>query len=532
MSDRNLVITGMMGTGKSSIGRLVAQELKRKLVDTDAETEKRFGKSISQIFKSEGESAFRKAELELCKELAKERNLVIATGGGFLLSLQSLRLMDSAEIFCLNASAQTICERTQKNSKRPLLSGNSADRSTERIQDLLSERLAAYQRIFHQIHVDQREKREIAQEIIARFNNNDDLIHSSTRFFRMPCAPSYAHLVKENLLSDLGKRLKWAGLNAPRIVVISNDILKSLHGETIEKGCSTENIRCEWLIMPDGEHNKTLQTVQGLFKQMLALGVKRDDVVVAFGGGVVGDVAGFVAASYMRGLRLVQIPTTLLAMVDSSIGGKTGVDLDEGKNLVGAFKQPVMILADPLVLNTLPVEDFRSGMAEVIKHALIADPELFELLENGASLSHQELVTRACAVKIRIVEADPFEQGQRALLNLGHTFGHAIEKVSQYSIRHGYAVSLGLVMACELAHRLHLWDASLRKRVELLLTRFELPIQLKGFEANHILDAMRHDKKATAQGMQFVLPHTVGDVRLAQVTDQSAIRAAVQSAIK
>ena len=204
--------------------------------------------------------------------------------------------------------------------------------------------------------------------------------------------------------------------------------------------------------MPEGEQYKTLETVSDLYTQFLAARLDRRSTVVALGGGVVGDLAGFAAATYLRGVHFVQVPASLLAMVDASVGGKTGVDLPQGKNLVGAFKQPDLVVIDPDVISTLPTAEFRSGLAEIVKHGVIDAPDLFSRLEDEGPTSMSHMIVEAVRVKVRIVEEDPFERGRRAILNLGHTFGHALELVSNFSVRHGEGVALGMVAAAAMAH--------------------------------------------------------------------------------
>jgi 3-dehydroquinate synthase len=273
--------------------------------------------------------------------------------------------------------------------------------------------------------------------------------------------------------------------------------------------------------IPAGEQHKTLATVQTIYDAFLTAGIDRKATVVALGGGVVGDVAGFVAATYMRGLNFVQCPTTLLAMVDASVGGKTGVDLPQGKNLVGAFKQPTAVLADITTLKSLPQAEFASGMAEVIKHGLIGNPELFERLESGdwrltpqspASTLHS-LISTAIEVKRAVVQEDPFENGRRATLNLGHTFGHAIEQVSGYRVRHGEGVAMGLVAAANLSARLEDCDPALQNRIEKVLQAQGLPIRIPAeFDPEGIYKAMFSDKKKAAGKLRFILLRDVGDV--------------------
>ena len=228
-------------------------------------------------------------------------------------------------------------------------------------------------------------------------------------------------------------------------------------------------------MVPEGEEHKTLATVAALYPQFLAGGLDRKSPVISLGGGVVGDMAGFAAASYLRGVPFVQIPTSLLAMVDASVGGKTGVDLPQGKNLVGAFKQPELVIIDTAVLQTLPAAEFKSGLAEVVKHGILGDPDLFEELETHGPTSMMHLVADAVRVKVEVVEEDPFEQGRRATLNLGHTFGHALELVSEFSLRHGEGVALGLIAAANMAAELGRCDPELAVRIRDVIERLGLP---------------------------------------------------------
>lgn len=270
---------------------------------------------------------------------------------------------------------------------------------------------------------------------------------------------------------------------------------------------------------PAGEQHKNLQTVNTLYSQLLAAGLDRTGTVVALGGGVTGDMAGFVAATYMRGVKLVQCPTSLLSMVDSSVGGKVGVDLPEGKNLVGAFKQPVAVLVDLETLHTLPEDEFASGMAEVVKHGVLDNPELFEWIEqNGSELkpSHpfmEPLVTDAIEVKRATVQDDPYElHGKRALLNLGHTFGHAIEQVSGYEVKHGYGVAMGMVVAARISAELTHADALLPTRIENTLTSVGLPTRIPAeLNVDQIIAAMGSDKKKKAGKLRYILPRALGE---------------------
>ncbi|MBK8901173.1 MAG: 3-dehydroquinate synthase [Anaerolineaceae bacterium] len=341
---------------------------------------------------------------------------------------------------------------------------------------------------------------------------------------RLPVAHptgQYEVLVGADLLPNLAE---LAHIRGP-IVLITDSHVGPRHASRLSGAACTVTI-------PAGEQHKTLATVQTIYNELLAAGIDRQATVVALGGGVVGDVAGFVAATYLRGVDFVQCPTSLLAMVDASVGGKTGVDLPQGKNLVGAFKQPTAVLADITTLQTLPAEEFAAGMAEVVKHGLISNPELFERLEIGdwrfsnqsPISSLQSLVATAIEVKRDVVQEDPFEQGRRATLNLGHTFGHAIEQVSGYRVRHGEGVALGLVAAANLSTRLGYCDPALQERIEAVLQRQGLPTRIPAaYDPAQIYQAMFSDKKKAAGRLRFILLRDVGDVFIAAEVAEAAV---------
>lgn len=285
-----------------------------------------------------------------------------------------------------------------------------------------------------------------------------------------------------------------------KAVIITNPPLAALYGNQLAASLPNAVV----VTMPDGEQYKTLETVAQLYVDLVATGLDRSGTVIALGGGVVGDTAGFAAATYMRGVGLLQIPTSLLAMVDSSVGGKVGVDLPQGKNLVGAFKQPDAVLIDPDVLATLPEREWRCGMAELIKHGLLADeglldPALWTKDKAG------ELVRRAVQVKVDVVQQDPYERGIRAYLNLGHTFAHAIERVTHYQWLHGEAVGVGLVAAARLSYALGLCNSNLAEEIEDVVSNIGLPTRLGKLDAESLFAAMGTDKKWQAGHSRFVL---------------------------
>ncbi len=303
--------------------------------------------------------------------------------------------------------------------------------------------------------------------------------------------------------------------------IITNARVGELYASRVAASLRAQNLQPQVIEIPDGEEYKTLDTVRAVYDRLIDAQMDRRSIIFALGGGVIGDLAGFVAATFLRGVPFAQIPTTLLAMVDASIGGKVAVDHPRGKNLIGAFKQPMCVIADTDTLTTLPDAEWRAGMAEVVKHGIIADAGLFEELESESGLDPSTLLrasvgswlARAMRVKVDIVSRDPFEQGERAKLNLGHTFAHAFEKLSDYTLRHGDAVAIGLVCTARLATRLKIGDPGLVDRIKALLGRIELPTRVpREMSAAAIFDAMQTDKKRVGARLRFVLPRTLGDV--------------------
>jgi 3-dehydroquinate synthase len=332
---------------------------------------------------------------------------------------------------------------------------------------------------------------------------------------RMPTTSYEIHL-GEGLLGRVGELVGQRGLQG-RVALVTNPTVGDLYARTVTESLQKAGFEPFICQVPDGEAYKTLDTVVSLYDQFVVGGLDRSGAVLALGGGVIGDMAGFAAATYMRGVPLVQLPTTLLAMVDASIGGKVAVDHPRGKNLIGAFKQPELVVIDPLALATLDEAEMRSGWAEVIKAGMIGSPSLFERLEERGGKPSLPVIAEAVRVKVAIVEEDPYERGRRAVLNLGHTFGHALEVLSGFTLRHGEAVSIGMVAAARTAIALGLCDETVERRLTALLQRFGLPARYEGYEPGEVWEAMATDKKRRGKKPRFVLPQALGQV---VITDQ------------
>ena len=516
MDQRNIVLTGFMGTGKTSVGRALAQTLDRMFVDMDTWLEERENMTVAQIFSEKGETYFREHESDLCRELAAGKNLVIATGGGALVSAENRRAFANAYVICLDASADEILRRLENENERPLLQGDKR----ANVENLLNARRDAYAQILLHVQTDGQTPEEIAQKILKRLAPREMRV-------RTPDG-AYTIFLGRDLFDNIGDVLKQFQV-APTCAIVTNPTVRALYGERVEQALERDGFEPTVIEIPDGEQFKNLDTVRALYDHFIATKLERRSPIFALGGGVIGDTVGFAAATYLRGVPFVQIPTTLLSMVDSSIGGKVAVDHPAGKNLIGAFKFPLCVMADMQTLDSLPVEEYRAGMAEVIKHGVIGDANLFDALQTRAL--DDELLAQALQVKIEIVERDPFEENIRAHLNLGHTFGQAIETLAQFRMRHGYAVAMGLACAARLAANLDWCHAQTRDEIIALLEKYELPTRVpREFSPAQIVQAMGTDKKVKNKRVRFILPYEIGRVGIAEnVAEENVLRAIQES---
>ena len=325
-------------------------------------------------------------------------------------------------------------------------------------------------------------------------------------------------IIESGILDRAGSVLKKSGIGK-KVGVVTNPTIKPLLANRVISSLKKAGFETELFLIPDGETSKSLGVAAKLFTALVERNFERNSTLIALGGGVVGDLTGFVAATFMRGINFVQIPTTLLAQVDSSIGGKVGVDLPEGKNLIGAFYQPKMVLSDPSVLSTLPEKEIKSGMAEIVKSAVIGDSGLFSILERTTSLSNpstellDNIIARTCKIKVSIVETDEKEQnGQRLVLNFGHTLGHALEAIKNFTgISHGDAVSIGMVFASRLSHKLGMLKERDLMCIVDLLEKIGLPTTIDAsLDLNILVEKIHSDKKVANGKLRLILPQKIG----------------------
>lgn len=503
---------GPPGSGKSTLGKLLSDQFALPFYDLDQEVEAHCQKTIADIFAQDGEFTFRWEEAERLNEILQKKKGVVALGGGALLNLTSREAVEKAgSVLCLTADISTLSKRMQNQSGiRPLLDGDEG--VEQRLSALIQKRADHYASFSNHLDTTALTREEAGWQ--AQLNLGAFHVHGM--------GSGYDVRVISGGLDLLGPLMEEYGLTG-QVALVSDETVGKLYAERAAQSLRSCGCRVHPILFPAGEKYKTIQTISNLWEGFIESGLDRGSTVVALGGGVVSDLAGFAAATYLRGIRWAAVPTTLLSMADASLGGKTGADLPQGKNLVGAFHPPALVLADPELLWTLPDRELRSGLAEVVKHGILADDRLFARCAQGwAALAHDpssqpdwnELVRRAISVKIRYIEADPYEKGIRAALNLGHTIGHAVERASDFSISHGEAVAIGMVAEAQLAEQIQLAQPGLAASITSVLEGLGLPVRIPSeINAHAVLKYLQVDKKRKGGTVRFALPAAIGDVR-------------------
>jgi shikimate kinase / 3-dehydroquinate synthase len=507
------VLIGFMGAGKSSSARELAQALGVSALDSDTLLEERLGHPLAREFELRGEESFRDSEQALVCELLSgaESDTVIALGGGSVLSEAVREALAEHVVVLLDIDPALAWERVQSGrgaAQRPLA------RDRDAFLALHAERRALYE--------------ELADAILPS-SSRGTLSGAALALRALRAAPAgtrllwgssasgeYPVLVGRGLLATEDPAALWPlDRSRSRAFCVSDDTVWSLYGDRLGALAGTTTI-------PAGEAHKTLASAERVWHGLVGAGMTRADHVVALGGGVVGDLAGFCAASYQRGVPVVQVPTTLIAQVDSAYGGKTGVDLPEAKNYVGVYHQPAGVLVDPDTLGTLPAAELSAGWVEVLKTALIAGGALWEVVAGGGDVDEHTIL--ACArTKLAVVAADERDAAGRQTLNLGHTVGHAIETASGYTrYRHGEAVGLGLLVALRLSAQ-----ADLRERVYDLLVARGLPVTLPETSLDLVVAATARDKKRVGANVPFVLLDAPGELKIGCEVAAADLRAAV-----
>ena len=530
MSDcknNNIFLVGLMGAGKTTIGRLLARRLDMTFIDSDHEIEARTGATIPWIFEIEGEASFRRREADVIRELTAGRGIVLATGGGAVLNAASRALLaERGTVIYLRASVSSILQRTAHDKNRPLL--QTAD-PRKKLEDLTAQREPLYREIADiVIDTGRPNVQSMVQTILDQLDADNaarEQANAKTTMNEQACISlnvelgdrSYPIAIGRGLLDDTSLLNRHIG-GSGKVAIVTNTTVAPLYLDKVAGPLRAAGREVVPIILRDGEEFKNWESLNEVFDALLANKCDRKTTLVALGGGVIGDMTGFAAATYMRGVPFVQIPTTLLAQVDSSVGGKTGINHPLGKNMIGAFYQPRAVIADTATLDTLPDRELSAGLAEVIKHGAILDARFFDWIEanvaklmarDHAALAHA--IARSCEIKADVVARDEREGGLRAVLNFGHTFGHAIEAGLGYGAwLHGEAVGCGMVMAADLSRRLNLIDDAAVDRVRALVKAAGLPVIAPDLGVERWIELMEVDKKNEGGAIKFILLKPLG----------------------
>lgn len=531
-----VVLAGFMGTGKSTVAGLLAERWGLASVDTDALIAERAGKSIVDLFAVEGEQHFRDRETQVLRELAQEQALVISSGGGMLLRPENGELLRAmGPIICLHASPEVILARTADSNNRPLLS--KAD-PREEIRRLLAGREQAYSQADYHLATDELSPEQAAEQV------EEIVIGDSRGVFLVPGPvelpvelgeDSYPIHIGEGMLATAGRTVcpEQAG---QRAAVIGDDNVAELYAAELMASLAEGGWDAHLLSVAPGEASKTLAAAGQLCARLAEAELDRSSVIFALGGGMIGDLAGFVAAIYMRGIEFVQVPTSLLAQVDASVGGKVAVDLPRGKNLVGAFHQPRAVIVDTRTLASLPDDQFRAGLAEVIKHAAIADEELFAYLESNLDrimardrTGLKYLLARNCQIKAEVVSTDPHERDRRAVLNFGHTIGHSLERAApEWQLSHGEAIAAGMIAESQVAVERGLAEPAVVERLSGLIEQAGLRADLGQVDLEAAGAAMAADKKIRQGRLTLPVVPQIGRVVLTDQVQLTDLRGALE----
>ncbi|HTI14254.1 MAG TPA: 3-dehydroquinate synthase [Dictyobacter sp.] len=538
---RHVFLIGLSGSGKSTVGRFLAQQLDRPLFDIDTLIEKECGERITDLFAKYGEAYFRECESRILAQIAQQSDhAIIVTGGGIVVQPENRALMAAhgTRIF-LQVDPQVSVQRLlaqyerehaagQAPELRPLLAGPDPFQT---LQNLFNTREAWYREAEITCVTTEKSIEQVVQEIITMLTDAENANRAPDPIVRhVHIGAGYDAVVEWGGLQRLAAYL--VQLQVPkRVFIITDSNIYDVYAKDTAQQLIAAGFEPHTYCVPAGEGSKSQQQVTALYDWLLEYQAERREVIIAIGGGVIGDLAGFVAATYLRGVPLIQVPTSLLAQVDAAIGGKTGINHPRGKNLIGAFYHPRLVLVDPATLLTLPERSRTEGWAEIVKYGIILDADLFTLLEEHVSALRDftqplvallcQIVARCIDLKVTVIEEDEKEQSRRAILNYGHTVGHALENASGYGEwLHGEAVSIGMVVAAMIACQAGMFAESDVLRQNQLLAAFGLPVTYQGtVQAQDILERMQLDKKVVGKKVRWIMPERIGEVIVTPMPD-------------
>lgn len=533
----NVSLTGLMGSGKTSIGKYLSHHLKKTFIDTDSLIEEREGCSISNIFQEKGEKYFRELEKQIIKEVFEQEDLIVSLGGGAIIDDENRNFIkENSTLVTLIAEPKVLHERVKRRKNRPLLA-NTKDQ-LETLEKLWQERKPAYYDSHYQIDTAGKSINLISLEIMKILDIKKPKIQEQVIKIKRS---NFSYKI---FYKDLD-RLNFDYLETgKKVLIVTQEPIAKQYLKVVQEKLE-QKYTVSTMFIEDGEDAKNFISYQLILQKLLSLNFDRKDTLVALGGGVIGDLTGFAASTFYRGINFIQIPTTLLSMIDSSVGGKTGINVPEGKNLIGSFYQPHMVHIDVNSLNTLPEREYKSGLGELVKYTLLGakwDEELGdsffdfisahvdEILEKDPYILNQ-IINHSLIIKSGIVSEDETENNIRAHLNLGHTYAHALEEITKYQkFSHGEAVTIGIVCACYLAEELHFLKekqtAAVIELINKLGLNYKIPNEIK---TRDIIEAFKYDKKNEKGITKFIVPKSqIGKVEIVPNVHEDLIISSIE----
>jgi shikimate kinase/3-dehydroquinate synthase len=533
-----ICLVGLMGVGKTTFGQKLAKNLSYYFIDTDKEIEDLEGLTISEIFKKKGEKYFREVEKKLISEIVKrDENIVLSTGGGCYATQENRDILkEKAIIIWLKAPISIILQRINQKKNRPLLNGKDKKKVLEELEKKRSPYYSQCDIIFDT----QNDNFEnILKKIFNLMTNYD---YNQTLEVKLP-DKAYQIIVREGAVSELAEfiiKKKYS-----KIILIIDENVAKFHLNYLKKYLQNLSISSEEIIIKSGEESKSFDIFQKTAEEILSKQIDRKSALIAFGGGVVGDLSGFIASVLLRGIEFIQVPTTLLAMVDSSVGGKTAINSQFGKNLIGTFYQPSLVICDLNFLTTLPIREIKAGYAEIVKYGLIRDRDFFDYLDQNYQKIFvrdleilKKIIIKSCEIKAEIVSLDEKENNQRALLNFGHTFGHIFETECNYSneLLHGEAVSIGILMAAKMSFNLQMISFDEFVKIKNHFEKSDLiydPKKIrKIWQTENLINHLYKDKKTENGNLTFILLEKIGSGKILKSVDLSSFTRVLDEFIK